>query len=519
MSIFGAMQTGVSGLKSFGIGLNHISDNIANINTIGYKRVETRFSTLITTSNAKFHESGGVTTTPSYRISTQGALEQSDVSTNLSISGNGMFVVSPTLNTNPTITFGSNTLYTRAGDFTSDKNGYLQNGVGNYLQGWATDSSGNVLNTSQLIPIKVTGVVDAPVQTSEIKHFVNIPAAAAQATATEISGASPFASPAALKANTSASSYNSVFGPSQTLFYDALGGQHTMSFYWTKLPAGWGANTATATFPGDNSAAGVAAGLGAANTNKWILTVIPTTSVPGATIDVDDGTHSATQYEVGVEFYPDGTLAGVYPQATIGTTAYGSAAGATPADGPNSIFSTTENSSANFTIPVKFGGSYNGPTEPQNISINLGTYATPTDSTTQWNEADISIRDFRQNGIPAGTGPTVSIDDSGYVQFSFSNGTTKPGYKIPLARFDNYDGLQLTSGNAYIATSISGDAFYSASGENGTGTISGSKNEKSNVDIADEFTKMIVVQRAYSANAKLVTTASDMLQEVIGIVR
>ncbi len=502
MSVFGAMTTGVSGLKGFGGALNHISENISNVTTLGYKRVETRFSTLVTTSTSRVHNAGGANIKPSFRISSQGLQQQSDVSTHLSVTGEGMFTVTDQLPVSAITSYGRNSFYTRAGDFIVDQDGYLKNGAGYYLQGWTTDSSGDVINTSQLAPLRVTDIVDAPMQTTTIDYNVNVPSGVPQPSDVDLYNST---SPADALDPTHGA-YGSVFGPNQILIYDSLGGEHSLSMYWTKVPA--------------NRAVGAGSVFGNnANPNKWLVSIIPSSSIPGVTIETEfNGIGAAPQTEareLGIEFNSDGSIAGIYRNESHNV--YNTGAAAPP--GIAGWSSMVLEPSASVDIDLVYTGGTYLPTSAQTVTIDFGTLNATSGSTTQWNEPDISIRNFLQDGNPAGAVENIDIDGEGLINLNFDNGNSTPRYKIPIARFANYNGLQLIDGNAYLATSFSGDAFYAAAGDNGLGTITSNNLELSNVDLADEFTKMIVVQRAYSGNARVVTVAAQLLEEVTAITR
>ncbi|MEZ5930540.1 MAG: flagellar hook protein FlgE [Alphaproteobacteria bacterium] len=124
-----------------------------------------------------------------------------------------------------------------------------------------------------------------------------------------------------------------------------------------------------------------------------------------------------------------------------------------------------------------------------------------------------------QNGADVGQLNGVSINDEGFVIASFSNGEQKKLYKLPIANFANPLALDPRSGNVYGETVASGTFNLREAGVGGAGTISPSSLEAANVDIADEFTKMIVTQRAYSANARIITTTDEMLDELIRLRR
>ncbi|MDH3659096.1 MAG: flagellar hook-basal body complex protein [Alphaproteobacteria bacterium] len=124
-----------------------------------------------------------------------------------------------------------------------------------------------------------------------------------------------------------------------------------------------------------------------------------------------------------------------------------------------------------------------------------------------------------QNGAEVGQLNGVSISDEGYVIASFSNGEQQKLYKLPISNFFNPLALNPRSGNVYSETVASGTFNLREAGIGGAGKISPSSLEAANVDIADEFTKMIVTQRAYSANARIITTTDEMLDELIRISR
>lgn len=140
MSVFNALITGVSGLAAQSQALAAISDNIANVNTVGFKRVTTRFSSLITQSNQQTHTSGGVRSSPFYSVTLQGSVQGTGGETDMAVIGDGFFVV----NASRTPGTGNEYNFTRAGSFTKDELGYLKNAAGLYLQGWALDNAGNI---------------------------------------------------------------------------------------------------------------------------------------------------------------------------------------------------------------------------------------------------------------------------------------------------------------------------------------------------------------------------------------
>src|ERR1700722_765021 len=153
MSLYGALSIGVAGLNANSQALSATSSNIANINTVGYKDATVSFSSFLNaTAGSGNNSSAGVTAVVTQDVTAQGLPTTTSSPTDLSISGNGFFVVAPS----PTSTDQE---YTRAGSFTPDPNGNLKNAAGLYLLGWQLDSQGNVpTNTGLLSPINVSGV-------------------------------------------------------------------------------------------------------------------------------------------------------------------------------------------------------------------------------------------------------------------------------------------------------------------------------------------------------------------------
>jgi flagellar hook protein FlgE len=124
-----------------------------------------------------------------------------------------------------------------------------------------------------------------------------------------------------------------------------------------------------------------------------------------------------------------------------------------------------------------------------------------------------------QNGAEVGELNGVRIDEEGFVIASFTNGEERRLYKLPVATFPNPAALDPRSGNVYSQTDVAGEFNLRHAGNGGAGTITPSSLEAANVDIADEFSKMIVTQRAYSASSKIISTADQLLEELLRITR
>lgn len=252
MSIFGAMQSGISGLAAQSTAMGAISDNISNVNTIGYKNTSVAFSTLVTKQTSSSHYSpGGVQPASKQGINVQGLLASSSSSTALAISGNGFFVVNSAANPGE----GDVWAYTRAGDFDIDNNGYLKNTSGFYLQGWSLlpwdgnanatvvninginymkayyDSQGNtvyindnIVDSRNLQPINLSTIGGSASPTQQISFGANLP-----------SGDPIFSA-----SNPTAGGRHSV----SALIYDSLGNASNLNLTYTKESSNtWGMST------------------------------------------------------------------------------------------------------------------------------------------------------------------------------------------------------------------------------------------------------------------------------------
>ncbi len=217
-----------------------------------------------------------------------------------------------------------------------------------------------------------------------------------------------------------------------------------------------------------------------------------------------------------------------------------SASGSATVINPSSASSITQASQGSFTVAataastpgITFDGSgvpsvfniasiditgYDSGANDSSISLDLGTVGA-SDGMTQF-AGDYDVLFITQNGVQFGTFSGVSISDEGLVTALFDNGETLPIYKIPMATFANYNGLTAQTGNVYVASNASGDPLLSTANTGATGSIASGALENSTVDIGTEFTNMIITQRAYSANTKIITTADEMLDELVRIKR
>jgi flagellar hook protein FlgE len=153
--------------------------------------------------------------------------------------------------------------------------------------------------------------------------------------------------------------------------------------------------------------------------------------------------------------------------------------------------------------------------DSQNLQIDLANAA---GGLTQFNSQSV-VQSVNTNGTAFGNLTNIEVDDQGYVSAIFDNGVTRRIAQVAIATFSNPDGLKAVNGNAYRVTNESGGFSLKTPGEGGAGSIAPSTLEASTVDLSTEFTGLITTQRAYSACSKIITTADDMLQELLSIIR
>jgi len=435
MSLYGALFTGVSGLSANSQALGIVSNNIANVNTTGYKSSNTQFSTILaSTTDAGSFASGGVRATNQQLVGRQGQLQTSESGTDLAISGSGFFVVAETPSGAPDL---SQMQFTRAGSFTQDSEGFLRNSAGFYLQGWRLDANGDLPgNRNDVESINLGQLTGTASATSNVSLRANLQA-------------SETAEAAYTAGDINAGTVDADF--ERTLeIVDTQGGAQPVRLAFVK--------TAANTWNYEVIYEGDAANIGGAANNP-----------------VAAGT---------LTFNADGTLL-------------------TPATG-----------AANVTIPWDPAASG---LNPQTFSIDFGT-AGGSDGLTQFDSPSTLISSVTDGALFGGLSG-VRVDDNGVVTALFDNGVQRPVYKLPIGVFQNPNGLSAANGNAYIGTDDSGDVTLLEAGTGGAGAIASSALEASTVDLAEEFTKLITTQRAYSASTKIITTADQMLEEMIRIKR
>jgi len=465
------MTTAVSGLRAQSYALENISGNIANSQTTGFKRLDTSFVDLIPDMPYRHEVAGAVGGFSRLTNTLQGDLQATGVPTHMALNGEGYFIVQERA------PFGGDTpiaggvdLYTRRGDFSLDKDGYLTNGAGQYLRGSSIDpetgevvaSSGVVQISSVPLPARATtGVVSGA-------NLPSIPATAASvggAPGSELMGPPP-AAPAA-----PAPAFPADYEP---------------RIFDLPAPAGSGFVVGS-------------------DVSRFLSQSTPGGSVTaytllGAPVDIQlrwakiDGTAGAEKWNL---FYLENSTATNNAPAwrnlgapfTFGADGQLSA----PAAGAVTATNLTVNNNLVGNVNFEFPG--------------LTQYASPSGL--------VQASTVQQNGYPSGTLESVSVTDDGRISGTYSNGRVVPVALISVAQFNGDNALKRRDGGVFEPTLESGPPII---GLNGSSIVGGNV-EGSNTDIAEEFSKMIVTQQAYSANTRVVSTSQQMLSDVLNMVR
>lgn len=435
MSIMNSLYNAVSGMNAQSDALGRISDNVANSQTAGFKRVDSRFEDLVAMAGSR-QIAGGVISSGAATNDVQGSIAQVENPLSLALNGRGFFSVARpvTRDAEGVPSFDGRQLFSRAGDFSLDRAGYLVNGSGDVLQGWQTDAAGTP-DRATLAPIVVDRSPLAAEPTSRIGLSANLPSTAAPGTT----------------------------ATTQAQAFDALGALQNLDLVWTK---------------------GAAA-------NSWTLDV----SLPGA---AGGAATSLGQFTVlfGANGAPAGTIGEIQDATGAALSTY--TAGAPTA--------------ATLSFNAGTGGA------TQTVALDLGMLG-GTAGVTQFAGNAYELRSLTRDGAAAAGFMGVAVREDGRVVATYDDGRSRTVGQVPVVTFADSDALERLDGQAFGLTQEAGSMRVSAVGESGAAQLETGAIEGSNVDIAAEFSRMIIAQRAYTANSRVVTTGDEMLQDVINLKR
>jgi len=457
MGIFGALTTSVTGMRAQSFALENISGNIANAQTTAFKRVDTSFVDLIPDNVPSKQLAGNVVANSRATNDVQGDIQNASVGTFLAINGDGFLVVQKPSNfVDSRPVFDGVELYTRRGDFQTDKDGYLVNGAGYYLMGIPIDpTTGNPIGSapqllqfnSGFLPAQVTTQIDYQANLASYPltpaHDVNVPGS-------ELLDATGYSvDPTTAGAGTVVADDLSVF------FDESISGGAITSYN----PSGGPVNVQLRWAKTDSTTVG--------GTDTWNLFYEVDSNATGA---------SVAWQNVGTDYIFDASGQMSPPVTSVTLTG------------------------------LTVNGSLIGDVQLMHGSGGLTQFADANGS--------VHVNQLQQDGYAAGFLQSLTVNDKGHVVGTYSNSRTVDLAEITLADFNGPNWLKRIDGGAFMATAESGPATYDASGR-----IVSSALEGSNTDIADEFTKLIVTQQAYSANTRVITTGNQMVQDLLNMLR
>lgn len=403
-----SMFSGVSGLKVHQQQMDVIGNNISNVNTVGYKASRVTFqevySQTIKSATGSTATRGGTNPTQVGLgvslgtidvLHTRSGAQRTDKATDLSIEGEGFFVVSD----------GESNYYTRAGNFDIDRLGNLVTSNGLTVMGWQrnepTSTAPKAINLSGLsMPAKQTdsltfnGNLSADTKDDDIENYT-------------------------------------------ISFFDSLGREHKLELIFQKTET----------------------------PNRWTLT-----------LDAPEG----SRYRIET--------------------------GATP-----NIIEFDDNGIINTGLTGQVSVSIDGISTPMNIDLDFAKLTQSAGNT--------NLKGEQIGGYTAGTIESISIDSNGVITGLYTNGQSQEEWRIAMAYFTNPAGLTKLGNNLFQKSTNSGEADLGVAGEGGLGVLNPGSLEMSNVDLAEEFTNMIIAQRGFQANSRIITTSDEMLQELVNLKR
>lgn len=435
-----SFRTSLSGLDAAATDLSVIGNNIANASTNGFKASRTEFADIFATSFAGVASNtpgSGVQVASITQEFSQGNVEFTSNSLDLALSGDGFFIVDD----------GGTSAYTRAGAFSTDKDGFVVDSSGRKLQVFPANyvnGEFNSFNTGSLSSLELSTGDSDPQATSSITPIINVDASQDVPTNTTFSP-------------NSADSFNHS---TSTTVYDSIGNSYPATMYYAKT----------------------------STPNQWEVH----TYVNGGVVPLDSGDNSFI-----LDFDSGGNFSGA--SSNSGATTYTSG---------NVTF-------GGFQLLQDQTVAFNATTNPGIGSANLNLSFNYSDAT-QFG-GDFAVNSLNQDGFASGRLSGISVDETGAVSATFTNGQSKILGQVALAKFPNNNGLRQLGSTSWAETFSAGDRVLGAAGTASFGVIQSGALEASTVDIATQLVSLIVAQRNFEANAKAISTENDIQTTIINI--
>ena len=505
-----SFQQGLSGLNGAAKSLDVIGNNIANASTVGFKGAQAQFADVYASS---LNGAGGVTAGIGTKVSqiaqqfTQGNIESSNNSLDVAINGQGFF---------RTVSSGM-VQYTRNGQFSLDKDGFMTNAQGAKLTGYGTGVNGEILAGAP-IPVQISTTDLKPVSTTKVGIEMNLDSRVAAPTVSPFDATDP-------------NTYNKQ---SPVDVYDTLGNPHVLSTFYVKNGSGtWDVYAANDGVEVTNLKVAQASQADAATTAARAAWDAATKAVPPVAATIASALADYANAAAAAVAGAAGTAgADAATQAAITAAGVDAAkvAGNTPDLVDKAIMNTVkvpavpvgtlrfdENGALNAATTLNAGKfSLDMPIYPSTGSEATQTMEIAYTGTTQYGTAT-SDKKLNQDGYTAGHLQRFSIGKEGIILGQYSNGQSKPLGQVVLANFANANGLEPLGNNAWAESANSGTPLVGTPNSGSFGVMQSSAVETSNVDLTAELVNMITAQRVYQANAQTIKTQDSVLQTLVSM--
>lgn len=448
-----SMFSGVSGLRAHQTMMDVVGNNIANVNTAGYKSDSVVFadtlSQLTKAAGAPTNAAGG--TNPSQvglgvRVQaiaqnmSQGSAQATGKATDLMLQGDGMFAIQQ----------GDGTFYSRNGSFTLDANGSIVTNDGGYVMGWKADAAGVVNQNAQIGKLVIPSDSVMPAQVTTTSTFKGNLDRTFKAPTTALAADNP--------------AFPGTVVKSSFVSYDAQGTASTITVTYTNVVDAKMKGTGATPVPATDTYS---------PTNKWNVTA---TDANGVAVPLaNPATPTVPLNPATVTFGTDGSA-----------SALNQLSAAIPMNG---------------TSP-----SYNVKLDMSGLTGFVSTTGTSTVNPTP-------------NGAPIGTLTSYAFGTDGVITGNYSNGYKQTLGQLAVATFNNSAGLRKEGNSLYAVSTNSGNPVYGIAGQAGRGGLLAGSLEMSNVDLSSEFTELILAQRGFQANSKVITASDEILQDLVNLKR
>ena len=534
-----SLNSGVSGLQAFQTKMDVIGNNIANVDTIGFKSSRVSFADMLSQTissgggNEDAPQSGaqvglGVRVASIDRNFNQGGLQTTGKKTDLAIEGDGFFMVNQS----------GQDLLTRAGNFSFNKDGFFVDQAGRKVQGFNANAAGDILasGTPEDIRVDFENIFE-PQSTQNIFVAGNLDTDTSQSVIVQAQAAFTTDSGSIATGNTLlndlaqtttdlaagdtiAFDFTLNDGIAQTVTHNFNAGDtldDLINTINTDLQAGEGELSLV---DGLMVLRSSQLGNSQLNINGVSTTGTGTVSFPGFQTTQEGNTNSKTISSTVFDgLGRSHTLALKLTQTDVNTWEYEAnfLDGEQIQNGETGTltFDESGNLSSENTFAIDFEPG-NG-ASPMSFTVNLGN---PENGSrlTQFSGSN-SAKVVSQDGFAQGNLVDVSFDGAGFINGIFDNGQNIKIGQVAIADVANYNGLEAQGGNIFRATVNSGDIRISTPSELANTSMNSGILEGSNVDLAEQFTDMITSQRAFQSNARVITTADEFLQEAVNLIR